>query len=154
VYAHWKIPEEFVLSGTYQCMVRYAGNAIFMTSITWILATVWEVLALCLAVWIAVKHFRELRRHSTRGIIRDTFTILMQTHVSYFARWAHNVNVVLLFRWHSVRASFLVISCFKIFLFSPTRSAVCRSLTDLYVRPWSIISIGQVFTGYSDLSRS
>jgi len=53
---------------------------------TWILVTVWEVLALSLAVWIAVKHFRELRRHSTSGIIGDCFTVLMQTHVSYFAR--------------------------------------------------------------------
>jgi hypothetical protein len=53
---------------------------------TWVLGTVWEVFALCLAVWIAVKHFRDLRRHSTRGIIRDSFTVLVQTHVNYFAR--------------------------------------------------------------------
>ncbi|KAG1839914.1 hypothetical protein DFJ58DRAFT_916872 [Suillus subalutaceus] len=37
---------------------------------TWILSTVWEVLALCLAVWITVKQFRELRRHSTGVTLR------------------------------------------------------------------------------------
>jgi preprotein translocase subunit SecG len=75
-----------VLSGTYQCTFDNVGDLVFLTSTTWTLATVWEVLALCLAVWIAVKHFRELRRHSTSGIIGDCFTVLMQTHVSYFAR--------------------------------------------------------------------
>ncbi|KAG1839461.1 hypothetical protein DFJ58DRAFT_845704 [Suillus subalutaceus] len=40
-----------------------------------------EVVALCLAVWSAVKHFRELRRHSTSGIIGDCFTVLMKTHI-------------------------------------------------------------------------
>ncbi|KAG2034712.1 hypothetical protein BDR03DRAFT_964321, partial [Suillus americanus] len=91
--------EEFVLSGTYQCMFDYGGDYGILMSVGWILDTVWEVLALCLAVWIAVKHFRELRQHSTRGIIGDCFTVLMKTHVSYFA-------------------SFLAISCFQIGLFS------------------------------------
>jgi hypothetical protein len=67
-------------------MVGYAGDSVFLGFMTWILGTVWEVLALCLAVWIAVRHFRELRRHSTRGMIRDCFAVLVQTHVSYFAR--------------------------------------------------------------------
>jgi hypothetical protein len=58
----------------------------FLASVTWVLGIVWEVLALCLAVWIAVKHFRELRQHSTRGMIVDCFTALVQSHVSYFAR--------------------------------------------------------------------
>ncbi|KAG1884724.1 hypothetical protein F4604DRAFT_185759 [Suillus subluteus] len=72
--------EEFVLYGTYQCMFDSGGDFIFLTSMTWILFTVWEVLVLCLAVWIAVKHFHELRQHSTRGIIGDCFTVLMKTH--------------------------------------------------------------------------
>ncbi|KAG2149086.1 uncharacterized protein EDB93DRAFT_1143581 [Suillus bovinus] len=46
--------EEFVLSGTYQCNITYAGNSIFLISMTWILGIVWEVLALCFAIWIAV----------------------------------------------------------------------------------------------------
>ncbi|KAG2133241.1 uncharacterized protein EDB93DRAFT_1308513 [Suillus bovinus] len=93
--------EEFILSGTYLCNIGYPGDVLLLTSMTWILETVWEVLALCLAVWIAVKHFRELRQHSAGGIIGDCFTVLMQTHISYFA-------------------SFLAVSCFHIGLFSPT----------------------------------
>jgi hypothetical protein len=52
------------------------------------LNTVWEVLALCLSVWIAVKHFRDLRRLdlSTGSIIGDCFRVLIKSHVLYFAR--------------------------------------------------------------------
>jgi len=127
------------------------GDFLFLESMSWVLGTVWEVLALCLAVWIAVKHFRDLRRHPTRGMIRDCFTVLMQTHVSYFARWAHNVNVVLLFRWNFACASYLAISCFEIGLFSPTFSEVCQSVTDLYMWPWFIVSIARIFPRHSDL---
>ncbi|KAG2133266.1 uncharacterized protein EDB93DRAFT_1331515 [Suillus bovinus] len=56
--------EEYILSGIYRCRISYPDNSIFLGSMTWILGTVWEVLSLCLAVWIAVKHFRELRRRS------------------------------------------------------------------------------------------
>ncbi|KAG1775263.1 hypothetical protein EV702DRAFT_1119708 [Suillus placidus] len=84
---------------------------------TWILANiVWKVLALCLAVWIAVKHFRELRQYPTRGIIQDCFTVLMKTHVSYFA-------------------IFIAVSCFEISYLSLRLSAVCRSVTDLCMWP-------------------
>jgi preprotein translocase subunit SecG len=101
--------EEFVLSGTYECTADFVGDALFLSSMTWIFGTVWEVLTLCLAVWISVKHFRELRQHSTSGIIGDCFTVLMKTHLSYFV-------------------SFLAISCFQIGLFSPTISANPYSL--------------------------
>jgi len=123
-------------------------------SMAWVLGIVWEVLALCLAVWVAVKHFRELRQHSIRGIIRDCFTVLIQTHVSYFARWAHNVNVVLLFRWIFACASYLAISCFYIGLFSPTLSEVGQFVTDLYMWLWFIISAGHIFPKHSVLSWS
>ena len=53
--------------------------------ITWILGTAWEVVALCLAIWIAVKHFKELQRPSTGWIVGDCFTVLVKTHVFYFA---------------------------------------------------------------------
>ncbi|KAG2355899.1 VTC domain-containing protein [Suillus spraguei] len=53
-----------------------------MDSLAWILATVWEVLALCLAVWIAVKHFRELRQHSEGGILGDCFTVVGRSFVA------------------------------------------------------------------------
>ncbi|KAG1849755.1 hypothetical protein F4604DRAFT_89330 [Suillus subluteus] len=101
--------EEFILSGTYQCMFSYTGDFQLLSSMTWILDTVWEVIALCLAVWIAVKHFRELRQNSTRGTIDDCFTVLMKTHVSYFA-------------------CILAISCFQIGLISSTLSADSYSL--------------------------
>jgi preprotein translocase subunit SecG len=95
--------EGLLLFGTFQCTIGYAGDATLLYSITWILGTVWEVTALCLAVWIAVKHFRELRQHATSGILEDVFTVLMETHVSYFA-------------------SFLVVSCFEMSYLSPTFS--------------------------------
>ncbi|KIK45319.1 hypothetical protein CY34DRAFT_801667 [Suillus luteus UH-Slu-Lm8-n1] len=96
--------EEFILYGTYQCTLTYGEDVTHLASITWVLSTVWEVLAVCLAVWIAVKHFRELRQHSTGGIVGDCFTVLMKTHVSYFM-------------------SFLAVSCFQMGYFSPTFSA-------------------------------
>ncbi|KAG0700396.1 hypothetical protein DFH29DRAFT_1001193 [Suillus ampliporus] len=77
--------EEFILSGTYQCAIAYEEDGIYMYTITWILGTIWEVLALCLAVRVAVKHFRELRRHSAGGIIGGCFMVLMRSHVIYFA---------------------------------------------------------------------
>ncbi|KAG2046995.1 hypothetical protein BDR06DRAFT_964469 [Suillus hirtellus] len=52
-----------------------------------LLTVFWQVVAPCLAVWSAIKHFRELRQHSAGGIIRDRFMVLMETHVVYFARY-------------------------------------------------------------------
>jgi hypothetical protein len=60
-------------------------DAQFLVNMTWILGAIWEALALFLAVWIAVKHFRELPRPITWPI-GDCFTILVKTHVFYFAR--------------------------------------------------------------------
>ncbi|KAG2051933.1 hypothetical protein BDR06DRAFT_562755 [Suillus hirtellus] len=77
--------KEFILSGTYQCQIDYPEDILLLMSATWIFGTAWEVLTLCLAIWIAVKHFRELRQHSAGGIIEGCFTVLMKTHVLYFA---------------------------------------------------------------------
>ncbi|KAG2032573.1 hypothetical protein BDR03DRAFT_1094854 [Suillus americanus] len=119
--------EELVLFGIHQCAIGYAGDTVFLASMTWILATVWEVLALCFAVWVAVKHFRELRQHSTRGIIGDCFTVLMKTHVSYFA-------------------SFLAITCFQIGFLSPTLSEDSYSLdTHIYLGLSQILQVVQMF---------
>ena len=57
-----------------------------MNELIWVLSTVWEILALCLAIWTAVKHFRELQRPSTGWTVGDCFTVLIKTHVLYFAR--------------------------------------------------------------------
>ncbi|KAG2049333.1 hypothetical protein BDR06DRAFT_1023982 [Suillus hirtellus] len=81
--------EELIIFGTHQCSYFYGEDIALLVSIEWIVNTVWEVLALCLAIWIAVKHFRELRLgHSARGIVRDSFTVLIKTHVLYFASFA------------------------------------------------------------------
>ncbi|KAG1775272.1 hypothetical protein EV702DRAFT_1199587 [Suillus placidus] len=97
--------EELILSGTYQCSIGFAEGIPLLDAVTWILGTVWEVLALCLAVRIAVKHFRERRQYSAGGIIGDCFTVLIKTHVLYFA-------------------SFGAVSCFSLILnLSPTLSA-------------------------------
>ncbi|KAG2141143.1 uncharacterized protein EDB93DRAFT_1252614 [Suillus bovinus] len=94
--------EEFILSGTYQCQIYDAEYILILDSNTWILGTVWEVLALCLAVWITVNHFRELRRNPAG---RDSFVVLIKTHIVYFV-------------------SFVAVSCFELILiFSPTLSA-------------------------------
>ncbi|KAG1796266.1 uncharacterized protein HD556DRAFT_1307019 [Suillus plorans] len=111
--------EEYILSSTYLCNIDSGSDFNFLSLTTWILDVVWEVLVMCLAVWIAVKHFRELRRHSAGGIIGDCFTVLMQTHVSYFASHA--------------RASFLAISCFEIALVSPTLGNVYSLGAQIYL---------------------
>ncbi|KAG1767903.1 hypothetical protein EDD22DRAFT_268623 [Suillus occidentalis] len=82
--------EEAILSGVHMCGYDFEGDAQLLASMVWMLNTVWEVLALCLSVWIAVKHFRDLRRlgPSTRSTIGDCFRVLVQSHVLYFASFA------------------------------------------------------------------
>jgi hypothetical protein len=87
-----QILAEYVLSGTHICIENLPRNDIQMT---WILGAAWEILALCLAVWIAVKHFRELQRASTGWEVGDCFMVLIKTHVFYFARWARNSNATI-----------------------------------------------------------
>ncbi|KAG2079290.1 hypothetical protein BDR04DRAFT_1146988 [Suillus decipiens] len=83
--AHEQIPEDVVTYGNYICAIDLEGDYILLDSITWILGTIWEVLALLLAVWIAVKRFRELRQRSAGGIVSDCFTVLIKTHMVYYA---------------------------------------------------------------------
>ncbi|KAG1817885.1 hypothetical protein EV424DRAFT_986219 [Suillus variegatus] len=92
--------EEHILSGTYVCDLSEGNNQLI--SIIWMLNTVWEVLALYLSVWVALKHFRELRRlgPSTGSTVGDCFRVLIQSHVLYFA-------------------SFTGVSCLQLALFSP-----------------------------------
>lgn len=74
----WK---ELVLSGTYQCIDEGSADGL-LTAGTWILYSVWEVLALSLAVRIAFKQSR------TRWTIEDRLMALIKTHVIYFAAFA------------------------------------------------------------------
>ncbi|KAG2101558.1 uncharacterized protein F5147DRAFT_776561 [Suillus discolor] len=83
----YAVSEEMILSGIHVCGYGYGGNEQLLFSMVWILYTVWEVLALCCSVYIAVKHFREVRRlsPSTGSTIGDCFRVLIQSHVLYFA---------------------------------------------------------------------
>jgi len=128
------ILEELILSGIHMCAYAWEGNTVFLTEITWILGTAWETLALSLAVWIAIKHFRELQRTSTGWAVGDCYTILMQTHVFYFARWGRNVNIVIFPRSHSrhMVTSFVVVSCLHLIDFSPKISVCHLWLTRLH----------------------
>ncbi|KAG1742066.1 hypothetical protein EDD22DRAFT_1007054 [Suillus occidentalis] len=84
------VAEEAILCGMHICGYSYEGDVQLLFSMIWMLNTVWEVLALCLSVWIAVKHFRDMRRlgPSTGSTIGDCFRVLIQSHVLYFASFA------------------------------------------------------------------
>jgi len=86
--------EEYVLSGTHICGYDFQGDVSLWIVLTWVLTTAWEILALCLAVWIAVKHFRELQGPSTRWTVRDCFSVLVKTHFFYFARFVLDFNSI------------------------------------------------------------
>ncbi|KAG1733602.1 uncharacterized protein EDB91DRAFT_632249 [Suillus paluster] len=72
--------EEYILSGTYMCYYNYDGAPLPM-SIPWALYIVWEVIILCLAVWVAVKHFREWPLVWTTA---DSFAVLIRVPMVYF----------------------------------------------------------------------
>ncbi|KIK34480.1 hypothetical protein CY34DRAFT_639808 [Suillus luteus UH-Slu-Lm8-n1] len=84
------VPEELILSGMHMCGYGYEGDVKLLISMVWMLNTVWKVLALCLSVWIAVKHYRGLRRlgRLTGSINGDCFRVLIQSHVLYFLSFA------------------------------------------------------------------
>lgn len=79
-----------VLSGTYHCLGISESETVKLIAVTWILGSVWEVLALCLALIVAAKHFRESQRfrQSTGQTIEDYFTVLIKAHALYFAFFA------------------------------------------------------------------
>src|SRR6267154_6567893 len=66
-----RILEESVFSGVHQCIYKVKEDYQFLMDEKWILGTVWKVIALCLAVWITIKHFRELQRPSTGWTVKD-----------------------------------------------------------------------------------
>ncbi|KAG2109676.1 uncharacterized protein F5147DRAFT_772963 [Suillus discolor] len=84
------VSEELILSGIPVCYNGFEGDSQLLISMVWTLNTVWEVLALCLSVWIAAKHFRDLRRLGplTGSTIGDCFRVLIESHVLYFASFA------------------------------------------------------------------
>lgn len=81
---HAHISVEKILSGNRHCSEKMSAEDTRLNAETTIPTTVWETLALCLAVWIVIKHFRELRKSPTGAKIRDCFTVLMKSHMLYF----------------------------------------------------------------------
>ncbi|KAG2341838.1 hypothetical protein BDR05DRAFT_1060708 [Suillus weaverae] len=118
--------DELILSGTHQCAFDEGGGLLLFTT-AWILGIVWEVVALCFAVWIAVKHFRELRQYSAGGIVGDCFAVLMKTHLVYFV-------------------SYVAVSCFQLGYLSPKIVADPYSLEyQLYYSFSQIFLLVQLF---------
>jgi hypothetical protein len=123
----WHISsEELILSGNYQCTAGSEGDSLLLVSVAWIITTVWEVLALCLAIWITVKHLRELRQHSAGGIIGDSFTVLIKSHAVYFA-------------------SLVAVSCFNLGGLSPTLADTSSLETQIYIGSSQIFVVVQSF---------
>ncbi|KAG1762580.1 hypothetical protein EDD22DRAFT_563372 [Suillus occidentalis] len=121
------VAEEGILFGIHMCVYDYEGNIWFLFAMSWILLAVWEVLALCLSVWMAVKHFRDLRHlgPSTGSTIGDCFRVLIQSHVFYFA-------------------SFAGVSCLQLIVLSPSLlSSVSES--EIFDGAFSILSVVQMF---------
>ncbi|KAG1811627.1 hypothetical protein EV424DRAFT_121090 [Suillus variegatus] len=122
------VAEEMILSGMHICGYEYGGDEQLLISIIWILNTVWEVLALCLSVWIAAKHFRELRRlgPSTGSAIGDCFRVLVQSHVLYFA-------------------SFVGVSCLQLAYLSPEIANSTSIGAQILLGTVQILSVVQMF---------
>ncbi|KAG1779068.1 hypothetical protein EV702DRAFT_1277492 [Suillus placidus] len=102
---YYVVADELILSGTSACTYNDEGIGGLLIIMVWMLTTAWEVLALCLAVRISVQHIRNLQRlgRSTGpgSSLRDCFTVLIESHVLYFA-------------------SFAAVSCLQIGLMSPS----------------------------------
>jgi hypothetical protein len=143
--------EEFILSGTYMCVFSGGGSGVpILNAITWVLAIVWEVLALCLAIRIVIIHFRDLRRTSAGSPIGDCFMVLIRTHVFYFALWVLHLNAIISFYWSSELASFAAVSCFNLGWLSPNIT-VRQFVADIYIRSHQNVSVGIRFCRRCDL---
>jgi hypothetical protein len=80
--------QEAVLSGYHTCTTKIDIHMMYLTYESVISTTVWEVLTLFLALWIVIKHFRELRQSPTGLTIGDCLRVLIESHVFYFVAFA------------------------------------------------------------------
>ncbi|KAG0695168.1 hypothetical protein DFH29DRAFT_1083459 [Suillus ampliporus] len=81
--------EEVIISGHQICFtVNHDAEGLNLIDEMFIPTLVWEVLALCLAVWIVIKHFREMRQSPTGLTMEDCFMVLIRSHVQYFVIFA------------------------------------------------------------------
>jgi hypothetical protein len=79
---------EFVLLGYRECVITnstYQDNLGYESLIP---TATWEILTFVLAVWIVIKHFKELRQSPTGSTIGDCFTVLIKSHAFYFVAFA------------------------------------------------------------------
>ncbi|KAG1878997.1 hypothetical protein F4604DRAFT_1679858 [Suillus subluteus] len=78
------VGEEYVLSGYRVCVAEITSNAADLSYESLISTAIWEILVLCLAVWIVIKHFRELQQSPSGSTIGGCFMALTKSHVFYF----------------------------------------------------------------------
>ncbi|KAG2141176.1 uncharacterized protein EDB93DRAFT_641233 [Suillus bovinus] len=91
--------KELILSGTHQYILQEEERSLVLMILVVCILTMCEVIALCFALWIAVKRCRELRRYSAGGFVEGFLGALMKSHIIHFA-------------------SFVVMSCFQLGLLS------------------------------------
>lgn len=123
---HPFIGEEFVLSDTYMCIITEDQPQLVRW--TWVIGAAWEALALCLSVWIAIKHFREQKqlRFSTGSTIGDCFAMLIKSQVLYFI-------------------AFVAVSCFDLGYFSQNLQASDSTGAQIYYGVLSFVFPVQMF---------
>ncbi|KAG2346203.1 hypothetical protein BDR05DRAFT_1057833 [Suillus weaverae] len=80
--------EEFVLYGHHICLSESDTDQINLGYESFISTAIWEILAFGLAVWIIIKHLRELRQSPTGSRIGDYYTALTKSHAFYFVAFA------------------------------------------------------------------
>ncbi|KAG1769064.1 hypothetical protein EV702DRAFT_1203046 [Suillus placidus] len=80
--------EEFIIYGYHTCLSETDTDQLDLVYESLISTAIWEILAFVLAVWIVIKHFRELRQCPTGSTIGDCFMVLTQSHAFYFVAFA------------------------------------------------------------------
>ncbi|KAG1764367.1 hypothetical protein EV702DRAFT_1154222 [Suillus placidus] len=114
--------EELILSGNSLCFTQYTDPvAMALTHETLIPTLIWEILALCLALWIVTKHFCEVRQMPTAG---DSFTMLIKGQYWTF---------------------FAAVSCFNIGSLSPTLMNSSSAASNIYFGILQIVQPIQMF---------
>ncbi|KAG1805092.1 uncharacterized protein HD556DRAFT_1437255 [Suillus plorans] len=116
--------QEAVLSGYHTCITTIDAEMMHLFYESVISTVVWEILVLFLALWIVLKHFRELRQSPTRLNIDHCFTILMESHAPYFL-------------------VFVIMTCFTLGSISPNITNTMERL--IYFSVWATSQMLQMF---------
>ncbi|KAG0697071.1 hypothetical protein DFH29DRAFT_947993 [Suillus ampliporus] len=80
--------EELVLSGHHMCSFIIDTDKMQLNNEILIPTVIWEILALFLAAYIVIKHYRGLRQSSTGSTVGECFTVLIKSHALYFVAFA------------------------------------------------------------------